>query len=147
MQFSTAAVAAAVAIMAPAPALANLPELAGFVAEVAGNIALLVEEANSKRSVTFDGKVHGAELERRQDGVAQEEFDRCAEDLDGVTITANTEGEASLEISGVPASCMNLANVLVGDGQGPFATPCGSDCLQYLDANEDEVNEILDMLR
>lgn len=27
---------------------------------------------------------------------------------------------------------MNLANVMVGDGtQGPYALPCGSDCLFY----------------
>ena len=42
---------------------------------------------------------------------------------------------------------MNLANVLVGDPvNGPYALPCGSDCLQYSDMTEEQFNMLSDKL-
>ncbi|KAG8419561.1 hypothetical protein J3458_004416 [Metarhizium acridum] len=48
---------------------------------------------------------------------------------------------------GVPPVCMNPANVLVSDPvNGPYALPCGSDCLHYTGLNEQQFNELSDKL-
>ena len=39
---------------------------------------------------------------------------------------------------------MNLANVLIGEpGEGPYALPCGSDCLRYSDLSTDQYGQLM----
>ncbi|EGD93960.1 hypothetical protein TESG_01489 [Trichophyton tonsurans CBS 112818] len=65
-------------------------------------------------------------------GVPQFEYERCRNDIKGRTIEINTNYQNRLEVKGLPPTCMNLTNVMVGDGtQGPYTLPCGSDCLFY----------------
>jgi hypothetical protein len=53
-----------------------------------------------------------------------------------------------IQFDNVPAYCMNLANVLVGDGSGgPYALPCGSACLQYTGLTLEEFNELAVILQ
>jgi hypothetical protein len=43
---------------------------------------------------------------------------------------------------------MNLANVLIGDGtDGPYALPCGSDCLAYSDLTPEQYEQLTSVLR
>lgn len=42
---------------------------------------------------------------------------------------------------------MNLANVLVGNPvDGPYALPCGSDCLSYTGLTDAQFNELAGVL-
>ncbi|KAG4414469.1 hypothetical protein IFR04_012381 [Cadophora malorum] len=77
-------------------------------------------------------------------GVPQFEFERCHNDLAGVTVTATSPGAGQVQFDNVPASCMNLATVLVGDPvEGPYVQPCGSACLIYPDLTEQQFNDLV----
>ncbi|KAK4460485.1 hypothetical protein QBC42DRAFT_180850 [Cladorrhinum samala] len=81
-------------------------------------------------------------------GVPQEEFDRCFNDLanPAAKVTVNGPVESNgVQVSGLPASCMNLATVLDGDAAGgPTPTPCGSDCLLYNNLSAADYNLMRD---
>ncbi|KAJ6440601.1 ATP-dependent helicase NAM7 [Purpureocillium lavendulum] len=105
---------------------------------------------------------------RAPPGVPQQEFDRCYDQMRGVSVNADSPGAGrksslrqefisrcmnltkyptEVRFMGVPPACMNLANVLVGDPvNGPYALPCGSDCLSYTDLDEQQFNELVDKL-
>ncbi|KAK4661321.1 uncharacterized protein QC763_0101840 [Podospora pseudopauciseta] len=51
-----------------------------------------------------------------------------------------------IRISGLPATCMNLATVLDGDASGGPPTPCGSDCLLYNNLSAAEYNNLRGIL-
>ncbi|KAK0666936.1 hypothetical protein QBC41DRAFT_145274 [Cercophora samala] len=82
------------------------------------------------------------------EGVPQFEFDRCFNDINGQTINlAGPVENNGIRISGLPATCMNLATVLDGDASGgPPPTPCGSDCLLYNNLSAEEYNNMRGVL-
>lgn len=41
---------------------------------------------------------------------------------------------------------MNIAHVFVGDGPGPWAQPCGSDCLIYENLSPEDYGALWDVL-
>lgn len=86
------------------------------------------------------------------EGVPQEEFDHCYNDLSQESVTVDVQGPVNnngkhgqkwntenrltkstgVQVDGLPASCMNLATVIDGDADGGrVPTPCGSACLLY----------------
>ncbi|KAK0111158.1 hypothetical protein ONS95_001535 [Cadophora gregata] len=81
-------------------------------------------------------------------GVPQEEFERCHNDLAGLTVTVTSPAAGQVQFDDVPASCMNLATVLVGDPvEGPYVQPCGSACLSYYDLTEQQFNDLVAALQ
>ncbi|GKT47764.1 uncharacterized protein ColSpa_07945 [Colletotrichum spaethianum] len=134
------AVLAPLALMAVQPAQADVGRGISLAFEFFGlGIADLFKEVFSKR----DGVP--PVFTKRQGppaGVPEFEFERCKTDIAGLTITASSPAANVIQFSGVPATCMNLANVLVGDGTGPFALPCGSDCLSYSDLTPEQFAEL-----
>ncbi|GKT52927.1 hypothetical protein ColTof4_13101 [Colletotrichum tofieldiae] len=127
-----ATVIAPIALMAIQPAQADIGRGIGLAFEFFGlGIADLFKEVFSKR----DGVA--PVFNKRQGppaGVPEFEFERCRTDIAGLTITATSPA--------ADATCMNLANVLVGDGTGPFALPCGSDCLSYSGLTPEQFAEL-----
>lgn len=56
--------------------------------------------------------------------------------------------DAAVQFDNVPAYCMNLANVLIGDGSGgPYAEPCGSACLKYSGLSQDQYGQLAEALQ
>ncbi|KAJ2906293.1 hypothetical protein MKZ38_002372 [Zalerion maritima] len=81
------------------------------------------------------------------EGVPQFEFERCYEAVQGVTVTASSPAAGAIQFDNVPAYCMNLATVLVGDPvNGPYPTPCGSACLVYNDLSDAQFNQLVGAL-
>ncbi|KAI8252224.1 hypothetical protein K4K58_008070 [Colletotrichum sp. SAR11_239] len=137
------AVIVSIALMVAQPAHADIGRGVGLAADFfGGGIAELFTEVFGKR----DGFVT-AVRPRQVEGVPEFEYQRCRDDISGLTITATAPSDTEIQFSGVPATCMNLANVLVGDGTGPFALPCGSDCLSYSNLTPEQYNQLADALR
>lgn len=131
--------------------------VASLGAEIAGR---------SKRSTGgFITKARQARPPTAPEGVPQQEFDRCYTDITGVRITATSPGAGcklrlilyfwrfytdfclAVQFDNVPASCMNLATVLVGDPvNGPYPTPCGSACLVYNGLSDQQYNDLVGAL-
>ncbi|KAL9946604.1 hypothetical protein D7B24_007909 [Verticillium nonalfalfae] len=81
-------------------------------------------------------------------GVPAFEYERCRNDISGVSVTATSPGPGSVQFVGVPASCMNLATVLIGDPvNGPYPLPCGSDCLVYNNLSQQQFDDLVAALR
>ncbi|KAF5522130.1 hypothetical protein CGCA056_v007211 [Colletotrichum aenigma] len=137
------AVIVPVALMIAQPAQASIGRAGGLAADFfGGGIAELFTEVFGKRS-GFVTTVRSRQVE----GVPEFEYQRCRDDISGLTITATAPSATEIQFSGVPPTCMNLANVLVGDGTGPFALPCGSDCLSYSNLTPEQYNQLADALR
>ncbi|KAM0269406.1 hypothetical protein ACHAQH_009767 [Verticillium albo-atrum] len=140
----TSAILAPIALIATGlqPATADIGRGAGLVIDLFGQgIAELFVEIFTKRAAV------DAVVRRQVPGVPEFEYERCREDIAGLTITATNPGPDSIQFTGVPATCMNLANVLVGDEPGPYALPCGSDCLIYEGLSPEQFNELLSALQ
>ncbi|KAK4201918.1 hypothetical protein QBC40DRAFT_277438 [Triangularia verruculosa] len=78
------------------------------------------------------------------EGVPQQEFDLCFADANGKTIDISGPVENNgIRVTGLPASCMNLAAVLDGDTSGgPPPVSCGSDCLLYDNLSAEDFNNL-----
>ncbi|UNI15919.1 hypothetical protein JDV02_002403 [Purpureocillium takamizusanense] len=148
MQIKKFGVALALAATMGQPGEASIGKAADLLCQFfCQGIADLFVNIFSKRDIDpafFDTR---SIMGRAPPGVPQEEFDRCYEQMNGVSVNADSPGAGQVRFMGVPPACMNLANVLVGDPvNGPYALPCGSDCLHYTDLNEQQFNELVDKL-
>ncbi|KAM0696162.1 hypothetical protein Q7P36_004645 [Cladosporium allicinum] len=128
------------------PAHASVGGGAGLIGDLIKKVLqLIIGDGNQvKRGLHFGGPEH-PNLAARQSfpGVPDFEYQRCSEDISGATVTVNMDG-TNIQFSGVPATCMNLANVLIGEpGEGPYALPCGSDCLRYSDLSADQYGQLM----
>ncbi|DAA74688.1 TPA_exp: Uncharacterized protein A8136_3226 [Trichophyton benhamiae CBS 112371] len=127
MKAASALATLALLAVAPQPTQAAFP---GFTIIAAGLIGIIGRALGTaiqgaRVAATFDATA-------LPPGVPQFEYERCRNDIKGRTIEINTNYQNHLEVKGLLATCMNLANVMAGDGtQGPYALPCGSDCLFY----------------
>ena len=106
---------------------------AGRVADFGVNVAgSAISNSGGRRSVPLNTRQeHGIQAPA---GVPQFEFDRCVSDAGrgGVITIDGPIQNNGVRISGLPATCMNLATVLDGNPSGgPIPVPCGSDCLIY----------------
>lgn len=154
------------------PAHASVGGGAGLIGDLIKKVLqLIIGDGNQvKRGLHFGGPEH-PNLAARQSfpGVPDFEYQRCSEDISGATVTVNMDGTSKsedpihekkitgqekkafpltstvdIQFSGVPATCMNLANVLIGEpGEGPYALPCGSDCLRYSDLSADQYGQLM----
>ncbi|KAM0272219.1 hypothetical protein ACHAQH_008801 [Verticillium albo-atrum] len=136
-----------IAVMSAQPGEAKFGQALGIFGDLWVKLVQIITHFD-KRDI---GTGEFMPLEARQGrppGVPQFEYDRCADDLTGLTITVQSPAANSMSISGVPATCMNLATVLVGDPvEGPYALPCGSDCLIYQDLSQDQYNQLAGFFR
>ncbi|EEY17088.1 hypothetical protein D7B24_005441 [Verticillium nonalfalfae] len=124
------------------PVSADIGRGAGLVIDLFGQgIAELFVEIFSKRDAA------NVIVRRQVPGVPEFEYQRCREDIAGLTITATSPAPNSVQFTGVPPTCMNLAGVLVGDEPGPYALPCGSDCLIYEDLTPEQFDELVSVLQ
>ncbi|KAM0327111.1 hypothetical protein ACHAQA_006239 [Verticillium albo-atrum] len=142
MKISAAVTPAALIAIGIQPTSADIGRGIGLAAQLFGQgIAELAVEIATKRSVV--DKI----FSRQVPGVPEFEYERCRDDISGLTITATSPGPDSVQFAGVPATCMNLANVLVGDEPGPYALPCGSDCLLYEGLSAEQYDELVSALQ
>ncbi|CRK21709.1 hypothetical protein BN1723_002824 [Verticillium longisporum] len=130
------------------PAQANIGQGAKLAFDLFGEGigSLFVHIFGGKRDVSsIDGHII------RRDpppGVPAFEYERCRNDISGVSVTATSPGPGSVQFVGVPASCMNLATVLIGDPvNGPYPLPCGSDCLVYNNLPQQQFDDLVAALR
>ncbi|KAI0007158.1 hypothetical protein F4779DRAFT_643410 [Xylariaceae sp. FL0662B] len=150
-----ASILAAISLIQPCPAPVAIPALgalasgtiaAGASGAVAGGVSGAIAASKDKRQ----GRGQERERVRRADppaapqGVPQEEFDRCFNDLAGVNV--NVQGPVQnngVQMDNLPASCMNLATVIDGDAAGgPTPTPCGSACLLYDNLSPEDFDQM-----
>ncbi|KAK2606030.1 hypothetical protein QQS21_003548 [Conoideocrella luteorostrata] len=148
MQIKNFGLALGLAATMVQPGHANIGKAADLLCQFfCQGIADLFVNIFSKRDIDPSFLETRSILGRAPPGVPQFEFDRCYEQMNGVSVNADSPAAGEIRFSGVPAACMNLANVLVGDPvNGPYALPCGSDCLHYTGLNEQQFNELLDKL-
>lgn len=86
-------------------------------------------------------------------GVNQLDWDRCYMDgLDAnIVVNGPIDDGRTIQLSGLPSSCMPLNLVLDGNPEGgAIPEPCGSDCLKYKEMTEEDYTafaEIFEDLR
>ncbi|KAM0331552.1 hypothetical protein ACHAQA_003230 [Verticillium albo-atrum] len=138
---------AAFVLMSAQPGEANIGQALGVFGDLWVKLVQIITHFD-KRDLASGDFVPLEARQGRPPGVPQFEYDRCADDLTGLTITVQTPAANALSIAGVPATCMNLATVLVGDPvAGPYALPCGSDCLIYQDLSQADFDALVGFFR
>ncbi|KAK4649987.1 hypothetical protein QC762_703415 [Podospora pseudocomata] len=144
------------------PILTVVGAVAGFAVEVTGAVLQCeLGDCTDDRRRSVAGGLRARMLKARPiltgrqatpptapEGVPQFEFDRCFNDINGGSVLLEGPVENNgIRISGLPATCMNLATVLDGDASGgPPPTPCGSDCLLYNNLSAADYNNLRGIL-
>lgn len=123
-------------------------------------------DGNAKvRRTYYSQKMYQRELQARQalpegfgpgeapESINQADWDRCYFDgLDAqIVVTGPIDNTNTIQIDGLPASCMPLNLVLDGNTfGGAIPEPCGSACLKYKDMSEEDYaafGEIFESIR
>jgi hypothetical protein len=150
---STAVLIAGTAIQ---PAHASVGGGAGLIGDLIKKVLqLIIGDGNQvRRGEHFGGPEH-PNLAARQSfpGVPEFEYQRCSDDISGATVTVNMDGTSKSDpihkkrltkkANEHRRPVQRRARHLHEPGEGPYALPCGSDCLRWSDLSADQYGQLM----